>query len=124
MRFARTAARPTRRRGRDALWGGGLMLGGGGGGTAYAEQSVESGLVVAFIAVVPIMITAINMAWKVYPSRLEAAGIAVGLIGILMLTQGAGFGASPQGLLAIAAACLSWSSGSVMSQRRWPLVPG
>jgi len=124
MRLARNAAWPTRTQWRHAVWVGALMLGGGGGGTAYAEQSVESGLVVAFIAVVPIMITAINMAWKVYPSRLEAAGIAVGLIGILMLTQGAGFGTSPQGLLAIAAACLSWSAGSVMSQRRWTLAPG
>ncbi len=124
MRLARNAAWPTRTQWRHAIWVGALMLGGGGGGTAYAEQSVESGLVVAFIAVVPIMITAINMAWKVYPSRLEAAGIAVGLIGILMLTQGAGFGASPQGLLAIAVACLSWSAGSVMSQRRWRLAPG
>ena len=124
MRLARNAAWPTRTQWRHAIWVGALMLGGGGGGTAYAEQSVESGLVVAFIAVVPIMITAINMAWKVYPSRLEAAGIAVGLIGILMLTRGAGFGASPQGLLAIAVACLSWSAGSVMSQRRWRLAPG
>ena len=124
MRLARNAAWPTRTQWRHAIWVGALMLGGGGGGTAYAEQSVESGLVVAFIAVVPIMITAINMAWKVYPSRLEAAGIAVGLIGILMLTQGAGFGASPQGLLAIAVACLSWSAGSVLSQRRWRLAPG
>jgi len=100
------------------------MLGGGMGSTAYAEQSVESGLAVAFIAVVPIMIAAINMMWKVYPSKLEAAGIAVGLAGVLMLTQGAGFRASPQGLAAIAVACLSWSVGSVMSQRRWTLAPG
>ena len=124
MRLARNAAWPTRTQWRHAIWVGALMLGGGGGGTAYAEQSVESGLVVAFIAVVPIMITAINMAWKVYPSRLEAAGIAVGLAGVLMLTQGAGFRASPQGFAAIAVACLSWSAGSVLSQRRWRLAPG
>src|SRR6266852_1598847 len=124
MRLARKASWPTRAQWRHAFWVGTLMLGGGMGGTAHAEQSVESGLVVAFIAVVPIMIAAINMVWKVYPSSLEAAGIAVGLIGILMLTQGAGFGTSPQGLLAIAAACLSWSAGSVMSQRRWTLAPG
>jgi drug/metabolite transporter (DMT)-like permease len=124
MRLARKATWPTRTQWRHAFFVGALMLGGGMGGTAYAEQSVDSGLVVAFIAVVPIMITVINMAWKVYPSRLEATGIAVGLIGVLMLTQGAGFRASPQGLLAIAAACLSWSAGSVMSQRRWTLAPG
>jgi len=70
------------------------------------------------------MIAAINMLWKVYPSKLEATGIAVGLAGVLMLTQGVGFRASPQGLAAIAVACLSWSAGSVLSQRRWTLAPG
>jgi drug/metabolite transporter (DMT)-like permease len=124
MRVVRKAPSPTRRQWRHAVWVGALMLGGGMGGTAYAEQTVESGLVVAFIAVVPIMIAAINALWKVYPSRLEAAGIAVGLIGVLMLTQGAGFKASPAGLAAIALACITWSVGSVLSQRRWALAPG
>jgi drug/metabolite transporter (DMT)-like permease len=41
-----------------------------------------------------------------------------------MLTQGAGFRASPQGLFWILVACTSWSAGSVMSQRRWTLAPG
>ena len=36
------------------------MLGGGMGGTAVAEVTVGSGLVVAFIAVVPLMIAALN----------------------------------------------------------------
>jgi drug/metabolite transporter (DMT)-like permease len=124
MRLVRKASWPTRAQWRNAFFVGTLMLGGGMGSTAYAEQSVDSGLAVAFIAVVPIMIAAINMVWKVYPSRLEATGIAVGLAGVLMLTQGAGFRASPQGLAAIAVACLSWSAGSVLSQRRWTLAPG
>src|SRR5881397_2546275 len=102
MRLARKESWPTRAEWRHAFFVGTLMLGGGMGSTAYAEQSVDSGLAVAFIAVVPIMIAAINMLWKVYPSRLEATGIAVGLAGVLMLTQGAGFRASPQGLAAIA----------------------
>ena len=80
-RVVRKEPWPTRMQWRNALLVGALMLGGGMGGTAYAEQSVESGLVVAFIAVVPIMITALNALWKVYPSRLEAAGIVVGLLG-------------------------------------------
>src|SRR5438445_10347704 len=124
MRIVRKASWPTRTEWRHAFFVGTLMLGGGMGSTAYAEQSVDSGLAVAFIAVVPIMIAAINMLWKVYPSRLEATGIAVGLAGVLMLTQGAGFRASPVGLAAIAVACLSWSAGSVLSQRLWTLAPG
>ncbi len=43
---------------------------------------------------------------------------------VLMLTQGAGFQASPAGLTAIAIACVTWSLGSVLSQRALPLAPG
>lgn len=103
---------------------GALMLGGGMGGTAYAEQTVGSGLVVAFIAVVPLMIAALNLIWGLLPTRWETAGIVVGLAGVLLLTQGAGFQASPAGLAAIAMACAGWSLGSVLSQRSLPLAPG
>ncbi len=120
----RGAAWPNRRQWGHALVVGTLMLGGGMGGTAYAELSVGSGLVVAFIAVVPLMIAALNRLWGVVPGRLELAGIVVGLTGVLMLTQGAGFQASPTGLLAIATACTTWSIGSVLSQRSLPLAPG
>lgn len=109
---------------RNALCIGTLMLCGGMGCTAYAEQSVGSGLVVAFIAVSPLIIAALNRLWGVVPSRMEIAGILVGLVGVLMLTQGAGFKASPSGLVAITVACTSWSLGSVLSQRVWPLAPG
>ena len=120
----RGAPWPDRTQWRNALLVGTLMLGGGMGGTAYAETSVGSGLVVAFIAVSPLMIAALNRLWGVVPSRLEIAGILVGLAGVLMLTQGAGFRASPAGLAAIMIACSTWSLGSVLSQRVWPLAPG
>lgn len=120
----RGAAMPTRRQWVHALVVGALMLGGGMGGVAYAEQTVGSGLVVAFIAVVPLMIAALNRLWGIKPGRLELAGIVVGLCGVLMLTQGAGFQASPAGLAAIAIACAAWSLGSVLSQRSLPLAPG
>ena len=120
----RGAPWPSRLQWRNALVIGGLMLGGGMGGVAYAEQTVGSGLVVAFIAVVPLMIALLNLFWGIAPRRLEAAGIALGLAGVLMLTQGSGFQASPGGLLAMAIACLSWSLGSVLSQRSLPLAQG
>ena len=120
----RGAPWPGRTQWRNALFVGTPMLGGGMGGTAYAETSVGSGLVVAFIAVSPLMIAALNRLWGVLPGRLEIAGILVGLAGVLMLTQGAGFQASPAGLAAIMIACSTWSLGSVLSQRVWPLAPG
>ena len=109
---------------RNAFVVGALMLGGGMGGTANAEVSIGSGLVVAFIAVIPLLIALLNLIWGVKPSRLEAAGIAVGLVGVLMLTQGSGFRSSPEGLIAICIACVCWSLGSVLSQRSLPLAPG
>ncbi len=121
---ARGAAWPNRMQWRNAAVIGALMLGGGMGGTAVAEVSVGSGLVVAFIAVSPMLMAALNLLWGLRPARLEAAGIGVGLIGVLLLTQGAGFQASPAGLAAIAIACSSWSLGSVLSQRKLPLAPG
>jgi len=120
----RGAPWPDRRQWRNALAVGTLMLGGGMGGTAYAEQTVGSGLVVAFIAVVPVLMVAANALMGTLPSRLEAMGIACGLGGVLLLTQGAGFAASTPGLIAIAIACLAWCAGSMLSQRRLPLAPG
>jgi drug/metabolite transporter (DMT)-like permease len=123
MRWRGTAW-PDRRQWRNAFVVGALMLGGGMGGTAFAEVSVGSGLVVAFIAVVPLMIALLNLFWGVVPRRLEALGIALGLAGVLLLTQGSGFQASPAGLVAIATACVCWSLGSVLSQRSLPLAGG
>ena len=121
----RGAAMPTRRQWLNAVLVGALMLGGGMGGTAYSEQTVGSGLVVAFIAIVPVMMTAAAAVFlRQYPTRLEAAGVGVGLAGVLMLTQGAGFQASLAGLVAITLACLTWTVGSMLSQRRFPLAPG
>ncbi len=109
---------------RHALIVGALMLGGGMGGTAYAEQTVASGLVVAFIAVQPLLTALINLGWRMRPTRWEWAGILVGLIGVLMLVRGSAFTGSPVGLLAIALAVLCWSVGSTLSQRNTPLAPG
>ncbi|MET3494598.1 EamA family transporter [Variovorax boronicumulans] len=120
----RGAAWPSMMQWRNALVVGALMLGGGMGGTAHAEVSIGSGLVVAFIAVVPLLIALLNLIWGIKPTRMEAAGIALGLIGVLMLTQGSGFQSSPAGLVAISIACICWSMGSVLSQRSLPLAPG
>jgi drug/metabolite transporter (DMT)-like permease len=120
----RGAPWPSRRQWLHALAVGGLMLGGGMGGTATAEQTVGSGLVVAFIAVMPLMIAGLNLLWGERPTWIESLGIAFGLVGVLLLTQGQGFGASPAGLVAISVACASWAVGSVLSQRLWPLAPG
>jgi len=109
---------------------GALMLGGGYGATAVAQTSVSSGLVVAFIAVVPAVVALGQWPYGVRPTALETGGIALGLVGVLLLTQGQGFAASPAGLLAIGLACATWSLGTVWALHGLPggrnltLAPG
>jgi drug/metabolite transporter (DMT)-like permease len=122
--LARGAPLPTLRQWRNASLVGALMLGGGMGGTAYAEQTIASGLVVAFIAVTPLLLVVINLLFRVFPSRGELLAVMVGLAGVIMLTQGHGIHASPAGLTAIALGSFGWALGSVLSQRRFPLAPG
>jgi drug/metabolite transporter (DMT)-like permease len=114
---------PTLTQWRNAFIIGALMLGGGMGGTAYAEQTVASGLVVAFIAILPALITLASLPFGLRPSRLEVIGIGVGLAGVLLLVRGEAFGASTAGLVAIVTATLCWSIGSVLSQHVFPLAP-
>jgi drug/metabolite transporter (DMT)-like permease len=120
----RGRALPTLVEWRNAGVIGTLLLVSGMGFTAYAEQTVASGLVVAYIAIIPIIVTAMNLPFGVKPTRLELVGMLVGVAGVLMLVRGEGFTASPTGLAAITIACVSWSLGSVLSQRRFPLAPG
>jgi drug/metabolite transporter (DMT)-like permease len=120
----RGRALPTLVQWRNAAVIGTLLLVSGMGFTAYSEQTVASGLVVAFIAIIPIIVTAMNLPFGVKPTRLELVGMLVGLAGVLMLVRGEAFTASPTGLAAITIACLSWSLGSVLSQRRFALAPG
>ena len=124
--YARLARRPwpdAAANGCSAFVLGAMMLGGGYGATALAQVSVSSGLVVAFIAVVPALVALVQWPYGVRPSRLEAAGIALGLAGVLLLTRARASAASLPGLLAIALACVTWSLGSVWAltrAARWP----
>jgi drug/metabolite transporter (DMT)-like permease len=120
----RGALWPTPRQWRNALIVGSLLLVSGMGCTAYAEQTVPSGLIVTFVAVLPALISLFNLVAGIRPGRLEVAGITVGFMGVLMLTRGAAFTASPTGLAAISIAACSWALGSVLSQRACPLAAG
>lgn len=115
---------PSARQWRNALLIGTLMLGGGMGLTANAEQHIGSGLIAAFIAVVPMMVCGWGLLFGQRPSRLELAGMVVGLAGVLLLVRGASFAAAPVGMWSIAAATLAWSLGSVLSTTRLPLADG
>lgn len=114
---------PTPIQWRNALVVGSLMLAANVGGVAYAEQTLASGLVVAFIAIVPALITVASLPFGLRPTRMEVIGIALGFFGVLLLVSGEAFTSSPIGVLAIVTAALGWSTGSVLSQHVLRLAP-
>lgn len=120
----RGAQLPTAIQWRNAAIVGGLMLCMGMGNTAVAEQTVASGLVVAFVAIIPAIITLLNLFYGIRPTRIEVLGIAIGIGGVLMLVHGSGFSSSHHGLLAIGVAAMGWSLGSVLSQQQCKLAAG
>lgn len=115
---------PTAIEWRNALVVGTLMLGGGMGLCASAEQHIGSGLIAAFVAITPMIVCCWGLLFGQRPSRLEFAGMAVGVAGVLMLVRGASFSASPAGVAYIAGAVMAWSLGSVLSTTRLPLAQG
>jgi drug/metabolite transporter (DMT)-like permease len=99
---------------------GALLLLGGYGFTALAETRIGSGLVVAFGAVVPAMVALAEWSYGFRPGLRRGTGIVIGLIGIVMLTQGSGFSASLSGLIFMGISCATWSVGSVWSVHGLP----
>jgi len=120
----RGAPWPSRVQWRNATIVGTLMLGCGMGGTAHAELTIDSGLVVAFIAVTPLLMVLANLPFGVRPARGEIIGVLVGLAGVLMLVRGAGFRAGGGGLGWLVVASCGWTLGSVLSQRQLRLAAG
>ena len=116
----RGSAWPARREWISGAVLGCLLLGVGYGFTAIAESSVSSGLVVAFNAVVPTLLALAEWPYGVRPAPRQLAAVAIGLCGIVMLTQGQGFSASFPGLLAIGIACVAWVLGSVWAVHGLP----
>jgi drug/metabolite transporter (DMT)-like permease len=91
---------------RNAFIVGTLMLAGGTGLTAVASQTIGSWLVATFIAVVPMMVSGWGLLRGKRPSRMELAGMAAGLAGVVLLAQGRSFNASTARLMAIGGATL------------------
>lgn len=120
----RGARWPDRREWINAAILGALMLGLGYGLTAVAGVSVSSGLVVAFLAIGPALQAAMEWPYGLRPTKLEAAGIGLGLVGVLGLAAGQGFSASPDGLLAVLGASVAWKLGSVWTRHGLPRALG
>jgi len=101
-----------------------LLLAGGNGGVSVAEHmGVASGVAALAVATVPLFTLLFGYFWGARNTRLEWAGIALGLIGIAMLNLGSNLQSSPLGALLLILAAASWAFGSVWS-KHLPLPQG
>jgi len=106
-------------------WVAGLVLGAlffliGHGSLHWAEQHVASGLAALLIATEPMFI--LVLAWATGQqriSRMSALGLAVGVVGVAILTgaEVSSKDASLIGLLAVLAGSVSWAAGVVISPK-------
>ena len=101
-----------------------LLLSCGNGGVTLAEHAgVASGVAALAVATVPLFTLVFGLMFGHRNSRLEWAGIALGLVGIGMLNMGSNLQASPMGAALILFAAAAWAFGSVWS-KNLPLPQG
>jgi drug/metabolite transporter (DMT)-like permease len=110
-------ANPSRAQWRGAAIMGVLLLVGGNGAVIFAEQQISSGLAALMIATTPLFTALFSGLWGNWPRRLEWGGIALGLVGVALLTLESDLQANPIGTLALIVATISWSFGSIWSKR-------
>lgn len=113
----RGMAWPTRRQWAHCTLIGALLMGGGMGGVAVAEQWISSGATTVLIGALPLAAVLWSGVFGAWPGRLEWLAIALGSLGVLILTAGAEFRAQPQGTAAIVFAIVTWAFGSQWSRR-------
>lgn len=119
----RGAPHPTRVEWRSAALVGTLLILGGNSGVAFAEQWVASGVAAVVVATTPIWVALFAGLWGQWPTRLEWAGLALGLAGVVLLNTGGDLRAHPLGAAVLVIATLTWALGSMWS-RHVPLPAG
>ena len=101
-----------------------LLLSCGNGGVTLAEHAgVASGVAALAVATVPLFTLLFGLFFGHRNTRLEWAGIVLGLVGIALLNLGSNLQASPFGAALILFAAASWAFGSVWS-KTLPLPQG
>jgi len=110
----RREAPPTRVQWFNAAKVASLMLVGGVGLVTIAEDlGVGSGVAAAAVAVIPVWAALVSGAFGSWPGRLEWSGLAIGLVGVVILAQEGDLRASTVGLVLVVVAPILWSIGSV-----------
>jgi drug/metabolite transporter (DMT)-like permease len=120
----RGAPMPTWKQWQAAGMIGFLLLACGNGGVTLAEHAgVASGVAALAVATMPLFTLLFGLFWGHRNTRLEWAGILLGLVGIGLLNLGSNLQASPAGAALVLFAAAAWAFGSVWS-RYLPLPAG
>jgi drug/metabolite transporter (DMT)-like permease len=102
---------------------GGLMLAGGNGLVTWAETRVSSSLAALLIALVPSYVTLLEWVRPggTRPTRADATGVAIGMLGMLLLVRpaaGVARASHWEGVAALSVGGLCWALGSLYSRYR------
>jgi drug/metabolite transporter (DMT)-like permease len=127
IRRGRSALRVTRRQFGSAALVGVLLLLGGNGGVVLAEQSLPTGVAALLVASVPLWVVLWRAALRDRPDRRTLLGVALGFVGLAVLTLPGSHHASGGhsyvwGVVFVVFAALSWSFGSV-GTKTWLTMP-
>ena len=114
-----SAIRVTRRQLGSAALVGLLLLTGGNGLVVLGENSIPSGLAALLVAVVPLWMVLLPLAFggrRPHPAAL--GGVVLGLAGLAVLSWPAlGGDVAPAGVIAVVAATITWAAGSFAAGR-------
>ncbi|MTD25558.1 drug/metabolite exporter YedA [Erwinia sorbitola] len=109
---------PSWREARNAAMIGILLLAMGNGAVTVAEhQHVPSGLAAVMVATVPLFAMCFSRLFGIATRWIEWLGIAVGLVGIILLNSAGHLAGNPWGALMILGGSLTWAFGSVWGSR-------
>ena len=106
-----------REAGNAALIGVLLLAMGNGAVTVAEHQHVPSGLAAVMVATVPLFAMCFSRMFGIPTRWIEWLGIAVGLVGIILLNSGGHLAGNPWGALMILGGSLTWAFGSVWGSR-------
>lgn len=88
-----------------------------------AERSVSTGVTAVLVATMPLWMTVFGRFVGEPVTRLEIAGVVLGLVGVGVMNLGGELRASPFGVAMLVLAPMGWAIGSIAS-RRLPSPPG
>ena len=116
MRFL-GAPNPTKQQWLGASAVGILLPALGNGTVCYVQQTVSSSVAALAIATAPIWMAIFSSIWGHRITRQEWLGIAIGLVGIVLLNLGGSLHGDVASALLLIFAAASWSFGSVCGKR-------